>query len=731
MRLDKKLLKDNQYIRFGLFIAYLAIVATLFPRNKISSYNYEIGSPWLQSDVVAPFTFPIYKDLKEYELQKEAARKSVLPVFRKRQKHFPADHFQRYLDSLTSTLAAKLNSEYLSQDSLANLRREPFIRDLSPTEFQLLLGNYKQSLTDKAKSSLIQKYRRVIPLEISLLLSDGILNRTKPEINSSKFVIRSENDREEKVHQASSVRDYAEAIFAFKELTAKRMGKNVSQKSDTVSLALKLARPFLTANILFDAKETALAKERAANTVPIADGLVRENEKIISRGERMTPLTKRMLDSFLRAKAEREADTGEIRIYLGKFLTVIIISSFFTLFIYLFREKLYHDNAALTLIAIIILLELIATWQTLHYDWLSPYIVPIGLASILFSTLFDSRIALFATITIALLAATIRGNDFQFAIVSIFSGGIGVFSIKDLRQRTQIFTTVLLIFVGYLIAIAAFSLSRLSPLEDVLNDVLYAAISSLLCFFIYPIVLLIEKTFGITTDLTLLELSDTNHPLLKEMSLHAPGTFHHTMMVSMLSERAAASIGANQLLCRVGAYFHDIGKTPNAKYFTENQNEANPHDKLDPVYSSRIITAHVSDGLAIGRQYKLPEVILDFIPQHHGTSTLQFFFEKALKNASGKLNREDFKYPGPKPLSKEAAIVMLADGVEASVRSLTEANEENISKIIDKIVQKRFDENQFTECPITLNEISQLKSIFLKTLLAAHHKRIKYPGQKL
>ncbi|ACF14506.1 metal dependent phosphohydrolase [Chloroherpeton thalassium ATCC 35110] len=731
MRLDKKLLKDNKYIRFGIFIAYMAIVATLFPRNKISTYNYDIGSPWLQSDVVAPFTFPIYKDLKEYELQKEVARQSVLPVFRRSHKEFSPDHFQRYLDSLTATIAAKLNSQYLSQDSLVNLRREPFLKDLSAKEFQLLLGNYKQSLTDKEKSSLLQKYRRVIPLEISILLSDGILDETKPSINSSKFVIRSENDREETVHQASSVRDYDEAVLAFKELTAKRLGRNLSQNSDTVSLALKLAKPFLTPNILFDGKETQLAKKRAESAVPIADGIVRENEKIISRGERMTPLTKRMLDSFLRAKAEREADTGEIRIYIGKFLTVIIISSLFSFFIYLFRERIYHDNAALALICIIILLELIATWQALHYDWMSPYIVPIGLAAILFTTLFDSRIALFATITISLLAATIRGNDFQFAIASIFSGGIGVFVIKDLRQRTQIFLTVLLIFVGYLLSITAFSLSRLSPLEEILNDIFYAAISSMLCFFIYPIVLLIEKTFGITTDLALLELSDTNHPLLKEMSLQAPGTFHHTMMVSMLSERAAAEIGANQLLCRVGAYFHDIGKTPNANYFTENQSSANPHDKLDPIYSSRIIAAHVSDGVAIGRQYKLPEVILDFIPQHHGTSVMQFFFDKALKITPNGLPIEDFQYPGPKPQTKESAIVMLADGVEASVRSLSEHTETTISQTIENVVKKRFDENQFTECPITLDEINQLKRIFLNTLMAAHHKRIKYPGQKL
>jgi putative nucleotidyltransferase with HDIG domain len=506
----------------------------------------------------------------------------------------------------------------------------------------------------------------------------------------------------------------------------------VSIESDTVQAALKLCAPFLTPNLIYDAAQTLADRIRAESAVPIADGIVRENEKVVSRGEIITDLTKRKLDSYLRTKIERETRTGELRLYIGKILIVLIIASLFAAYLYFSRPQIFFDNSLLLLLTVVILLELLAAWYSVQFEWLSPYIVPIGLASILFTIIFDSRTGIFATVTISLLAATIRGNDFSFALATLFAGGMGVFFTRDIRRRAQVALSVLYVFIGYAIAILAFNFARLASFEEILTDLKFAVISSLLCFLVYPALLLVEKVFGITTDLTLLELSDANHPLLREMAANAPGTYTHTMHVSLLAEEAANRIGANALLCRVGAYFHDIGKIAQARYFTENQTNYNPHDELTAITSGRIIGEHVKQGLELGRLYKLPQRVLDFIPQHHGTTMIHFFYDKALKAfPPEKLNLDDFRYPGPKPQSREAAIVMLADGVEASVRSLTSPNEQTISQIIDTVIRKRLDEDQFSECPLTFAELSAIKESFIRTIMAMRHQRVKYPGQKI
>lgn len=725
MKPDKESFKENDILRWVIFIVFLVLVTLLFPRKELSLQNYDVGATWLQPDLTAPFTFPIYKDKTTYEAQKQKAKSQVLPVFRKIESDFTQDEFKQFLIITAKNANRSPNSRSKSLK----------IPELSELESQLLKKAYTERQDGYSEKALYYKLLNIIPKEIKAIKSDGILDVNKNSLNTKKLVIRSKNDREEKVYATSSFRDSLEVFETLQELLSAQLFRNAEEFSvlnDTLSLALKLASPFLSPNITYDEKETGQARIRAEKDVAIADGIVRKNEIIIAKGEKISPLSKRMLESYQKTKTEREAETGELKIFLGRLLIIVIITGLFIIYIYFFRQKIYYNNTLLLLIFLIILMELIVTWYSLNFEWLSAYIVPIGIASILFTTLFDSRIGFFGTITIALLAASIRGNDFQFAVVSMFAGGLAVFSIRDLKHRIQIFATVVVIFFGYALSLLAFSFSRLGPIDELLNDILFALIGSMLCFLIYPAILIIERFFGLTTDLTLLELSDVNHPLLREMGLNAPGTFHHTMMVSVLSERAAGEISANQLLCRVGAYFHDIGKTPNAHFFTENQQDKNPHDTLSPENSCKIIIAHITDGLAIGRQHKLPERVLDFIPEHHGTSMIEFFYKKALKlYPAEKINTSLYTYPGPKPHSKETAIVMLADSVEASVRSLSDHTEENISKIVETIIRKRYDEDQFSECPITFDEINIIKKSFIKTILAAHHKRIKYPGQTL
>lgn len=737
MAFDKKAFRESKAIRIGIFVGFLAAVAALFPRNKISSLSYETGATWLQDDVIAPFTFPIYKKDEVFEQEKKAARESVLPVFRKQERELTAQEFNRYFDRLSTYLAAELGK--------ATARRKPDALDttmlpsdslfssiaFSTSEKNLLLNEYKRVLKLRSESgTLLGDLRRVLPARIASIRSDGILSIERHQVKSENIALRAPNGREESVLSLKSVRDSVEAALTMTELLSEYF--RARPESDTVRVVLKLSAPFLSPNLIYDAAQTLTERVRAESAVPIADGIVRENEKVVSRGEVITDLTKRKLDSYLRTKAEREVRTGELRLYIGKILIVLIIASLFAAYLYFSRPQIFFDNSLLLLLASVILLELLATWYSVQFEWLSPYIVPIGLASILFTIIFDSRTGIFATVTISLLAATIRGNDFPFALATLFAGGMGVFFTRDIRQRAQVALSVLYVFIGYAVAILAFNFARLASLEEILTDLKFAAISSLLCFLVYPALLLVEKVFGITTDLTLLELSDANHPLLREMAANAPGTYTHTMQVSLLAEEAANRIGANALLCRVGAYFHDIGKIAQARYFAENQTNYNPHDELTAITSGRIIGEHVKQGIELGRLYKLPKRVLDFIPQHHGTTMIHFFYDKALKAfPSDKLNLDDFRYPGPKPQSREAAIVMLADGVEASVRSLTTPNEETISQIIDVVIRKRLDEDQFSECPLTFAELKAVKESFVKTIMALRHRRVKYPGQKI
>jgi putative nucleotidyltransferase with HDIG domain len=722
MPLNKQFIRENKYIRIGLFVMFLVSVASLFPRSKISSLNFEVGTTWYHQDLIAPFAFAIQKNKADYEREQDLARQNVLPVFRRQSERFSVESYYAFYNALADSLKLALSKGTLDSNTA--------LFGLNNQERTLLLSDFAQSVEkNKVQQSLLLSLPRVLQSPIQALLNDGILNEPKSSFKRSEFVIRSQNEREEKVLKFSTVRDSLEVYETLRELLLQRFH---SPTNDTLQLALKLVAPFLRPNIFYDEAQTLADQERAANQVPLGAGIVRQNEKIISRGELITPELKRKLDSFIQAKMEREMPSGALQLYIGKILIIFIIIGVFTTYLYIARPKIWHDNAMLLLLFSITLVELVAVWYSLQFENLSPYIVPIGLASILFTVIFDSRVGFFATVTVALLAGTIRGNDFPFALATIFAGSLGVFATRGIRKRSQVFAPVLLVFVGYAVSILAFNFSRLASLNEILNDLLYAAMSSILCFLVYPILLLIEKVFGITTDMTLMELSDLNHPLLREMATKAPGTYSHTMQVSLLAEEAATAIGANPLLCRVGAYFHDIGKTAEADYFTENQNGKNLHDHLQATTSGRIIADHVKRGLVIGRQHKLPEEVIDFIPEHHGTTIIHFFYDKALKTLPPeKINIEDFRYPGPKPRRKETAIVMLADSVEASVRSLTNPTEETIGQIIDTVIRKRLDENQFNESDLTFSDLERIKQSFIKTLVANKHKRIKYPGQKI
>ncbi len=350
----------------------------------------------------------------------------------------------------------------------------------------------------------------------------------------------------------------------------------------------------------------------------------------------------------------------------------------------------------------------------------------------IFTIVFDSRVGFYLTVILSLIVGALRGNDYTFMAMNFIAGGLSVYTVRDIKNRTQIFRSFLFILIGYTASILAFGLERFAPVNSMLIELAFAASNALISpVLTYGLLIFFERLFNITTDLTLLELSNFDRPLLRELARKAPGTFNHSMTMGTIAEAAAEQIGANPLLARVGAYYHDIGKIISPQGFVENQlNNQNVHENLPPEESVAMIVRHVNEGIELAKQHKLPQELIDFIPMHHGTTTSNFFYEKAKKiHGEEKVNIEDYKYPGPKPNSKETAIVMLADGCESSVRSITEPDASKVENMINNIFNSRLKEGQLDESPITFRDITKMKEAFLSILLSQHHKRIKYPKQ--
>jgi len=422
--------------------------------------------------------------------------------------------------------------------------------------------------------------------------------------------------------------------------------------------------------------------------------------------------------------------------FLGKAMRVFAIMWMLVMYIYLFRKRIYSDNAKLIMISSLFIIVSFIAYLTVQSSTELPlrYLIVIPVISMICAIIFDSRVAFYSTVVISLIAAGIRGNDYAIALSSLVAGAFAIYTVRDIKKRTQIFRSIIYVFLGYTITIVALGLERYESFEVVGNELLVAGFNAILSPIItYGLLIFLERTFLVSTELTLMDLSDLNHPLLKELSHKAPGSFHHSVSVATLAESAAQAIGANGTLARVGGLYHDIGKLANPESFVENQlGTENRHRTMSPRKSVRVIAAHIEDGMTLARKNKLPQSVIDFIPMHHGTMLVGFFYEKALrqKKSRGEVNENDFRYPGPKPSTKETAIVMLADGVEASTRAITDPTVDKIAANIDSLVKLRLLEGELDESKLTMKELKKVQESFLKILVGIHHSRLRYPEQE-
>ena len=491
-------------------------------------------------------------------------------------------------------------------------------------------------------------------------------------------------------------------------------------------------------NLIYDSEMTNEARRQAIDSVPDYRSYFKKDERIVDAN---IPITLQQMELLKTLKYDIDRRISEIRnishIFsaMGKTIVACGFIGIVAGFLYFFRRKVYKSSSKLILLAIIGFIPVGAAFFSANGSGYSEFLIPVAIASILATIIFDAEVGILTTFGAVFITASLLDHDgLRISMIYFLSGCVGVYSVGKVRHRRQFYRAMLLIPITTALSVAATNNWTVNPISAELGyDVMLGALNGFLCPIIaIGLLPLFESMFNVTTDITLLELSDLNNPLLKELAVKAPGTYSSVLQVGMLAENAAEKVGANPLLCRVGAYYHDIGKIANSDYYIENQfGGPNPHDKLTPQMSALVIASHVKEGYELGLKYGLPEPVLDMIKQHHGTSLMESIYHKAIEEADGKpVEETSFRYPGPKPQTREAAIVMLSDLVEAVSRSLKDRTPNRLKGMINTIIQKRFMDGELDECELTLKDLHKIEESYLPILVGSYHGRIEYPWQK-
>lgn len=708
-------------IRNKLLIAISAIVliVLMFPKGESIESEVTVGSIWMHDDLIAPFSFPILKDKKTYQAELRNAGDNIYPVYLKQPQTIDAiiDSAKKYdlfiiriLDSTLSTEGLEnLNPTFLSTPSFntfQNLRRQ---------ERNLLQKRNLNDIFGNLNGMLVDVYR------------DGIINQL-PARGKDSIAVRTGNvDKIESVNKFLDEQSADDIIL--NEIT------QMHYPEDLRNALIEYSEHFVKPNIIYSQQATQEEIDQAKSNVSRYVGIVNENERIIAKHDRITRDAKLKIDSYKAAKGEQIGESGYWLQFVGKFFHIALILTLLSIYLFLFRKKIFYDNQKILLITIIFVFVCFVTFLINQITIEAPlqFLIFIPAATMLLTIIFDSRIGFYSTIIISLITGALRGNDYTFAAMNIFAGALAVYTVRDIKNRSQIFRSFLFILLAYAVGVFAFGLESFASAESLLIEMAFAGTNALISpVLTYGLLIFFERFFKITTDLTLLELSNFDRPLLKELARKAPGTFNHSMTMGTLGETAAEKIGANPLLARVGAYYHDVGKLITPQNFVENQlNNQNIHENLTPEESIELISRHVIEGIELAREYDVPQEIIDFIPMHHGTMVMSFFYEKAKKlYGEEKVNIDEYRYPGPKPNTKETAIIMLADGCESAVRSIENPEPVKVENVIDKIIKGRIDDGQLDNSPITFGDIDKIKEAFISILLGQHHRRIRYPKQE-
>ena len=676
---SRKLKWRNFLSRTLLVLITVLLIVWALPRNESKQFRYDIGKPWMYGSFIAKFDFPIYKTDETIKEQEDSLLETYQPYYnydpaveKKQVSKFLAD-YQNGIPGLPHNYV-RLIADRLHRLYQAGIMDTPEYNEAyrdSTSQVRLVSGNSAQSISLACVYSTLSAYEQLF-IDEQIAMQRPILQRC-------------------------NLNNYIEPNLIYDK------GKSETERNDLLS------------------------------SIPPASGMVMSGQKVIDRGDIVDEYTYRVLSSFEREIKRRSATQTQItNTVIGQVIFVTLMVFLFTMYLGLFRRDYFNKPRSIAMLYTLITLFPVVVSLMMRHNFLSVYMLPFAMVPIFVRVFMDSRTAFVCHVTMILICTTAVRYQYEFIIIQLVAGLIAIYSLRELTRRAQVFKTAILVGIGSTFVYLALQLMQDNDFSSMDHDMYYHfVVNAVLLLIAYPMMYIIEKMFGFVSSVTLFELSNTNRGLLRDLSEIAPGTFQHSITVGNLAAEIANKIGANALLVRTGALYHDIGKMKNPVFFTENQAGVNPHDTLTYQESARIIISHVTEGVKLAERENLPTIIRDFIVTHHGTGITKFFYIKYKnEHPEEEVDPAPFTYPGPNPFTREQAILMIADGVEAASRSLPEYTEESISTLVNRMIDQDVTDGYFKECPITFRDLAIAKLVLIERLKAIYHTRISYPEMK-
>ncbi len=675
----------------ALFLVTTVVLYFALPQEARFRYEYQKGRPWMHATLFAPYNFAILKSESEIIHEKDSLLKEQIP-------------YLIYADSVT-----KLRMVTLSKD----------IDRIKPSK-----ANGSLQLT-ALKLKLTEMYNQIYEIGI---LDQNFINNSNSSKKKSLKILKNNIGKETQITSLFSLKSaYNEIKVKLDEL------KSVYPEWSTW---LENFQPetYLVSNLILDAERNRQMEQKLLENLSTNHGIVQEGERIISQGDIVSAQTFNILESFrITFEKNRGENSKYVLVIIGRAVLVVMLLLTLYLFLLNIRRKLMRSKRDISFIMITLTAMIVCCSMVIRLGTFDIYVVPFTALALIIRTFLDTRVAIFVNMIAALIVGFMVANGYEFVLLQIVVGSLAVISLNKMQRREQLIFTALIVFISYSVIYIGISLiqeANLNAIEWI--KIRWFATNATLTLITYLLIYILEKSFGFVSDVTLIELTYTNHKLLKRLAMDAPGTMHHSLQVANLSEMAIAKIGGNALLVRAGSLYHDIGKIVNSGYFIENQIIGiNPHDNLSSEESAAIIIDHVERGVELARKHKLPEQIIDFIQTHHGTTKTGYFFQKYLSNNSlDEETEKTFSYKGPLPTTRETAVVMLADSIEAASRSLAVKNSENIRNLVENIFRQKVELGQLEYAPLTFKDIRVLKDLFHEKLINIYHIRVNYPEIK-
>lgn len=676
---SRKLKWRNFLSRTLLVLITVLLIVWALPRNESKQFRYDIGKPWMYGSFIAKFDFPIYKTDETIKEQEDSLLETYQPYY----------------------------------------NYDPAVEKRQVSKF---LADYQNGIP-----GLPHNYVRLIADRLHRLYQAGIMDT--PEYNeayrdstSQVRLVSGNNAQSISLACVYSTLSAYEQLFIDEQIA---MQRPILQRCNLNN--------YIEPNLIYDKGKSETERNDLLSSIPPASGMVMSGQKVIDRGDIVDEYTYRVLSSFEREIKRRSATQTQItNTIVGQVIFVTLMVFLFTMYLGLFRRDYFNKPRSIAMLYTLMTLFPVVVSLMMRHNFLSVYMLPFAMVPIFVRVFMDSRTAFVCHVTMILICTTAVRYQYEFIIIQLVAGLIAIYSLRELTRRAQVFKTAILVGIGSTFVYLALQLMQDNDFSSMDHDMYYHfVVNAVLLLIAYPMMYIIEKMFGFVSSVTLFELSNTNRGLLRDLSEIAPGTFQHSITVGNLAAEIANKIGANALLVRTGALYHDIGKMKNPVFFTENQAGVNPHDTLTYQESARIIISHVTEGVKLAERENLPTIIRDFIVTHHGTGITKFFYIKYKnEHPEEEVDPAPFTYPGPNPFTREQAILMIADGVEAASRSLPEYTEESISTLVNRMIDQDVTDGYFKECPITFRDLAIAKLVLIERLKAIYHTRISYPEMK-